>query len=142
MLEADLWKKLKKVMGNHWRAHRIENSIDDSTPDVMFTIKTGNRRIMGMIELKCQEPNKSDNLNAPHYTQGQRDFATLHETYLLLHSGGNFMLFDWTRSNEILRGQSLDWHKENSLDHSGVITPQFMLKHLLFIDSFFKFNDL
>lgn len=116
MLEADLWKKLKKEMGNRWRAHRIENSIDANTPDVLFSIDRNGQRKMGMIELKCQEPNKSGNLNAPHYTQGQRDFATLYEsTFLLLHSDGVIYLFNWSTSQEILRGRSLGWHRKNAL---------------------------
>lgn len=129
MLESNLWQNLKKSMGDKWRTHRIENSVNASTPDILFTIMTKNRRSMGMIELKCQTPNSSNGICASHYTQGQRDFAILHRsTYLFLHSKNTYFLFDWTCADEILRGQSFDWHKNKSLWHDSMIDPISIIK--------------
>jgi hypothetical protein len=117
MLETDLWTKLRKAMGAKWRGQRIEDSISSDIPDVFFTLRCSDRRVAGMMELKCQEPNKKLGINAKHYTQGQRDFAILHDNavFLFLYSGGWYMMFGSDQANLILRGQSLDWHREVSL---------------------------
>ena len=116
MLESKFWKKLKTTVGNKWRCCRIENSIDSGTPDIVFSIQCKHNRIIGMIELKCQDSNSTGGIKANHYTQTQRNFAILHEsTFLFLHSDDVCYLFDWTNSNDILKGQSIEWHKNNSL---------------------------
>lgn len=116
MLEEDLWKKVRKGIGAKWRPQRIEDSNCSDIPDVYFTIPHGSHRTGGWIELKCQEPNRRGGINARHYTQGQRDFAALHQTvFLLLYSGGWFMLFDHAKSDEILRGQTMDWHLQTAI---------------------------
>lgn len=111
MLETDLWNKTRKGFGSLWRARRIEDKLSLGVPDVFFSFPTTNGRVSGMMELKCQDANKSGNIVARHYTQDQRDFATLHETvFLLLHCGGWLFLFDSTHAPDLLSGQSFDWH--------------------------------
>lgn len=116
MLETELWKKVRAGLGDKWRGHRIENRINAGTPDVFFTLILDGVRSAGMLELKCQEPGKRGGINAKHYTQEQRDFATLHDAVLLmLYSNGWYVLFDSVLCDEILRGQSFNWHIENSI---------------------------
>ena len=116
MLEKDLWIKTRKGVGAKWRASRLEDKLSAGIPDVFFTLPSDDIRIAGMIELKCQEQGARGGIFAAHYTQDQRDFALLHESVLLwLHSSGWYMLFPSDVADDILRGQSLDWHKEKAL---------------------------
>lgn len=120
MLESDLWKKLNRAIGPLWRACRVENKLDDGTPDVFFSIPTPNGRVAGMMELKCQDPTKKSTITARHYTTGQRDFARMHRgtVFFMLHSGGVYMLFG---SAEAADGQSLGWHTSNSIYSSTTL---------------------
>lgn len=113
MLESVFWKKLDKAAGKRWNSHRIENKINNNTPDVFVSIPSYNNIMIScMLELKCQEISAKGTINAKHYTQGQRDFALIHRNvWLLLQSSNAYYLFDYTVANIILRGQSLDWHK-------------------------------
>jgi hypothetical protein len=118
MLEKELWNVVRGGMSNLWRAQRVEDSMSPDIPDVYFTIRNGlhSDRLGGWLELKCQEPRKRGGVNARHYTQGQRDFAQLHQTvFLLLYSSGWFMLFDHHTADDILRGQTLEWHRDQAL---------------------------
>lgn len=117
MLESDLWKKLRTGMGSRWRAHRIENRIDEGTPDVFFTIAVPGTatRVAGMVELKVQEPRKGQKIVIPHFTQDQRDFIRLHHTFLMLYSNGYYMLFGPTTGHLVGRGQSFEDHKAVAL---------------------------
>ena len=117
MLESDLWKKLRTGMGSRWRAHRIENRIDEGTPDVFFTIAVPGTatRVAGMVELKSFELPKSRKITLRHFTQDQRDFIKLHHTLLLLYSNGHYMLFGPTTGHLVGRGQSFEDHKAVAL---------------------------
>lgn len=98
-------------MGSRWRAHRIENKIDQGTPDLFFTVAG----LSSMMELKVQEPNKNNCIKIPHFTQDQRDFIKLYGTYLLLYSNGHYMLFGPTTGHLVGRGQSFEDHKAVAL---------------------------
>lgn len=117
MLESDLWKKVRIGMGNRWKAHRIENRIDEGTPDVFFTIPVHGiaTRVAGMVELKSQEPRKNSGVVIPHFTQDQRDFIRLHHTFLLLYCNKHYLLFGPTTGYLVGMGQSFDAHKECAL---------------------------
>ena len=117
MLEEDLWNKTRKGIGAMWRCNRLEDKLSSGVPDVFFTLPSDNKvRIAGMMELKCKDPGKRGGISAAHYTQDQRDFALLHESVLLfLYSGGWYMLFASSVAPDILKGQSVDWHRENAL---------------------------
>lgn len=122
MLEKDFWTIVRKGIGSLWRAQRVEDELASDVPDVVFSIPANNRRVMGMIEIKVQAPNKKGCVNARHYTQGQRDFAQMHgAVFMLVLVGDWVMLFDSNVSNEILRGQTIQWHIERALYSS--ITP-------------------
>jgi hypothetical protein len=53
MLESLLWQKVRKGMGSRWRAQRIENRIDEGTPDVFLSVAVPvmATRVAGMVEL-------------------------------------------------------------------------------------------
>ena len=113
MLEKDLWAKVRKGMGARWRSCRIENRLDEGTPDVFFTMQTP--KVSGMIELKSQDSRKNGNIVIPHFTQEQRDFIRLYHTFLLLYCNKHYLLFGPTTGYLVGLGQSFDAHKEIAL---------------------------
>lgn len=117
MLESLLWQKVRKGVGSRWRAQRIENRIDEGTPDVFFTIAVPGMatRVAGMVELKSYEPRKGQKVVIPHFTQDQRDFIRLHHTFLLLYCNKHYLLFGPTTGYLVGNGQSFDAHKEVAL---------------------------
>jgi len=117
MLEKDLWVKVRKGVGPRWRAQRIENRIDEGTPDVFFSIQIPGiaTRVAGMVELKSQEPRRGLRVVIPHFTQDQRDFIKLHHTFLLLYCNNHYLLFGPTTGYLVGNGQSFDAHKEVAL---------------------------
>lgn len=117
MLEKDMWAKVRKNIGTRWRAHRIENRLDEGTPDVFFSIQAPGiaTRIASMIELKSQEPRKNSTVKIPHYTQEQRDFVKLHHTFLLLYCNGHYLLFGPTTAHLVGLGQSFEAHQAVAL---------------------------
>lgn len=120
MLETDMWDEVRRGVGPLWRSQRIEDSISSDIPDVFFSISHGQGRISALLELKVASCGKRGGLSAPHYTQGQRDFADIHGTvFLLVYAGGYWLLFDHTHVQDILKGQSLDWHIQYSIGSWG-----------------------
>ena len=117
MLEGDMWIKVRKGIGNRWRAHRIENKIDEGTPDVFFSIQMPGMatRVAGMIELKTEKSRKGQKIVIPHFTQNQRDFIKLHHTFLLLYCDFHYMLFGPTTGYLVGLGQSVQAHKDLAL---------------------------
>lgn len=112
-----MWVKVRKGIGSRWRAQRIENRIDEGTPDVFFSIQKPGiaTRIASMLELKSEEPRKGQKIVIPHFTDDQRDFIRLHHTFLLLYSDCHYMLFGPATGYLVGMGQSVSAHKEVAL---------------------------
>jgi len=101
MNESGFWRYLYNRMKPVWIAERIENLVDEGTPDVYFTTTVNGS--MGWIELKYAHrwPKRPTTpLRLDHFTPAQKGWLKRHgmagaNVFVLLQVDREYFIFDY-----------------------------------------------
>lgn len=104
--EAGLWKTVQKNMGDKWKVQRVENMVGPGTPDVYYTLISGD---MGWLELKHEKewPKRATTaLKVDHFTPQQRGWLRRHggfgaKVFVLIQVDKQYFLLDWEEAQNI-----------------------------------------
>ena len=107
--EQDAWRSLRRTVGGRWHAQRIENWVDEGTPDVAW----GARGVDGWMELKALHdwPARPETGIDIGLKPEQAEWLTARGRvgsglcFILVRIGRDWLLFHWSVARTLARGR-------------------------------------